>query len=286
MSNILIDLDYEQINLGVNPDDGTGTTLRGGGSIINQNFSQTAVNFGEMRRYVEAIPTGGDGDGSGSGVTVDTNLLTHVLEANNKDIVGGQVVGISGQGVELATDKTNFPPIGIALTNVVDDMIRVAVGGIVDLTGIVSGISRGGVYYVDGTGNLTESLGTNHIIQIGVAIADNMLLINYTPYIAELPDDETEDFDVVLDDKGALAYRELTTPEKLMQYMVVESEYPYNGSLSRADDWLISNASGVTTTTSEILYANEANNPMYTTLKDAWDNRLTLNYVELMDLDI
>tara|TARA_B100001057_G_scaffold499747_1_gene611592 strand:+ start:728 stop:2392 length:1665 start_codon:yes stop_codon:yes gene_type:complete len=97
------------INLGTNPNDGTGDNLRGGGTKINANFTEIYSNLGDGTNIINNIKI------ADTSSTVSTIALGETFK-----VIGGTGVNavISGDTLTLTTDNTIMTGSGtVTMTN-------------------------------------------------------------------------------------------------------------------------------------------------------------------------
>ena len=268
MSHVTLDTTYETLQVGAQPNDGTGTDLRGGGIIINTNFTKTIANL-------TAINTALAGLDPNARAVSSSNTVIDLPTSETLD--QGRVVSIGSTGVVYADHTSSRVPIGVTMAASSGGEVQVAVSGEVEISGVI----RGGIYFLDANGTVSASA-TRNIFQVGVGTRANTLLI--APQVINLETSQTID-DYVLTQNGVYYHRALTVREHLLSYNPVNSEYPYTGSQGRSSaEWIISNATGTTTTMAVINYANNNNNSGVTSLADAWNSRTTLTYEPLINI--
>ena len=97
------------LNLGTNPNDGTGDNLRGGGTKINANFTEIYNSLGDGSNIINSFSI------ADTTSTTSTNALGETLK-----FVGGSGINatISGDTLTLETDNTIMTGSGtVTMTN-------------------------------------------------------------------------------------------------------------------------------------------------------------------------
>jgi hypothetical protein len=97
------------INLGTNPNDGTGDNLRGGGTKINANFSEIYNSLGDGSNLINSFT-----------IADTTSTTSTIALGETLKFVGGSGIDatVSGDTVTLATDNTIMTGSGtVTMTN-------------------------------------------------------------------------------------------------------------------------------------------------------------------------
>ena len=94
------------INLGSSPNDGTGSNLRTGGTIINNNFSEIYSNFGDGSNLKPYIDFADD-----SSTVLRTNIGNPITVTGGLGIQTSITSGSSGGGPVISPQTINPQPI-------------------------------------------------------------------------------------------------------------------------------------------------------------------------------
>tara|TARA_B100001057_G_scaffold346133_1_gene347333 strand:- start:5247 stop:6323 length:1077 start_codon:yes stop_codon:yes gene_type:complete len=118
----------QTINIGSTANDGTGSTLRVGGDIINDNFNEIYTAFGNGSTLTAPLTAAGTSTLTNKTIDLDANTITGTLAEFNTALQGDSFVSLTGS--ETLTNKTLTTPI-IAEIDAAGDFILDAVGDIV-----------------------------------------------------------------------------------------------------------------------------------------------------------
>ena len=97
------------INLGTNPNDGTGDNLRGGGTKINANFTEIYSSLGDGSNLINSFS-----------IADTTSTTSTIALGETLKFIGGSGIDatVSGDTITLATDNTIMTGSGtVTMTN-------------------------------------------------------------------------------------------------------------------------------------------------------------------------
>jgi len=154
----------QTINIGSTANDGTGSTLRVGGDIINDNFNEIYTAFGDGSTLTAPLTAAGTATLTNKTIDLDANTLTGTLAEFNTALQGDSFVSLTGS--ETLTNKTLTTPT-IAEIDATGDFTVDAV------TDIILDADGGDIFVKDaGTtfGSLTNNSG-NLIVKSGTTTA-------------------------------------------------------------------------------------------------------------------
>ena len=98
----------QTINIGSTANDGTGSTLRVGGDIINDNFNEIYTAFGDGSTLTAPLTAAGTATLTNKTIDLDANTLTGTLAEFNTALQGDSFVSLTGS--ETLTNKTLTSP--------------------------------------------------------------------------------------------------------------------------------------------------------------------------------
>ena len=154
----------QTINIGSTANDGTGSTLRAGGDLINDNFNEIYTAFGDGSTLTAPLTAAGTATLTNKTIDLDANTLTGTLAEFNTALQGDSFVSLTGS--ETLTNKTLTTPT-IAEIDATGDFTIDAV------TDIILDADGGDIFVKDaGTtfGSLTNNSG-NLIVKSGTTTA-------------------------------------------------------------------------------------------------------------------
>ena len=99
----------QTINIGSTANDGTGSTLRVGGDIINDNFNEIYTAFGDGSTLTAPLTAAGTATLTNKTIDLADNTLTGSLSEFNTALQGDSFVSLTGS--ETLTSKTLTTPI-------------------------------------------------------------------------------------------------------------------------------------------------------------------------------
>ena len=157
----------QTINIGSTANDGTGSTLRVGGDIINDNFNEIYTAFGDGSTLT--APLTAAGTATLTNKTIDLggtgNVITGTLAEFNTALQGDSFVSLTGS--ETLTNKTLTSPEINTITRTGDFTLDVSGDLILDSDGGTIGFKDGGTLFgaiINNSGELQlrsgASLGT------------------------------------------------------------------------------------------------------------------------------
>ena len=117
----------QTINIGSTANDGTGSTLRVGGDIINDNFNEIYTAFGDGSTLTAPLTAAGTSTLTNKTIDLDANTVTGTLAEFNTALQGDSFVSLTGS--ETLTNKTLTTPT-IAEIDATGDFTIDAVGDI------------------------------------------------------------------------------------------------------------------------------------------------------------
>jgi hypothetical protein len=118
----------QTINIGSTANDGTGSTLRVGGDIINDNFNEIYTAFGDGSTLTAPLTAAGTATLTNKTVDLGDNTVTGTLAEFNTALQGDSFVSLTGS--ETLTNKTLTTPT-IAEIDATGDFTIDAVGDVV-----------------------------------------------------------------------------------------------------------------------------------------------------------
>ena len=98
----------QTINIGSTANDGTGSTLRVGGDIINDNFNEIYTAFGDGSTLTAPLTAAGTATLTNKTIDLDANTVTGTLAEFNTALQGDSFVSLTG--TETLTNKTLTSP--------------------------------------------------------------------------------------------------------------------------------------------------------------------------------
>lgn len=98
----------QTINIGSTANDGTGSTLRVGGDIINDNFNEIYTAFGDGSTLTAPLTAAGTSTLTNKTIDLDANTVTGTLAEFNTALQGDSFVSLTG--TETLTNKTLTSP--------------------------------------------------------------------------------------------------------------------------------------------------------------------------------
>ena len=98
----------QTINIGSTANDGTGSTLRVGGDIINDNFNEIYTAFGDGSTLTAPLTAAGTSTLTNKTIDLDANTVTGTLAEFNTALQGDSFVSLTGS--ETLTNKTLTTP--------------------------------------------------------------------------------------------------------------------------------------------------------------------------------
>ena len=99
----------QTINIGSTANDGTGSTLRVGGDIINDNFNEIYTAFGDGSTLTAPLTAAGTSTLTNKTIDLDANTVTGTLAEFNTALQGDSFVSLTGS--ETLTNKTLTTPV-------------------------------------------------------------------------------------------------------------------------------------------------------------------------------
>ena len=99
----------QTINIGSTANDGTGSTLRVGGDIINDNFNEIYTAFGNGSTLTAPLTAAGTSTLTNKTIDLDANTITGTLAEFNTALQGESFVSLTGS--ETLTNKTLTTPV-------------------------------------------------------------------------------------------------------------------------------------------------------------------------------
>jgi hypothetical protein len=99
----------QTINIGSTANDGTGSTLRVGGDIINDNFNEIYTAFGDGSTLTAPLTAAGTATLTNKTVDLGDNTVTGTLAEFNTALQGDSFVSLTGS--ETLTNKTLTTPV-------------------------------------------------------------------------------------------------------------------------------------------------------------------------------
>ena len=99
----------QTINIGSTANDGTGSTLRVGGDIINDNFNEIYTAFGNGSTLTAPLTAAGTSTLTNKTIDLDANTITGTLAEFNTALQGDSFVSLTGS--ETLTNKTLTTPV-------------------------------------------------------------------------------------------------------------------------------------------------------------------------------
>ena len=155
----------QTINIGSTANDGTGSTLRVGGDIINDNFNEIYTAFGDGSTLTAPLTAAGTATLTNKTIDLDANTLTGTLAEFNTALQGDSFVSLTGS--ETLTNKTLTSPEINTITRTGDFTLDVSGDLILDSDGATIGFKDGGTLFgaiINNSGELQlrsgASLGT------------------------------------------------------------------------------------------------------------------------------
>ena len=155
----------QTINIGSTANDGTGSTLRVGGDIINDNFNEIYTAFGDGSTLTAPLTAAGTATLTNKTIDLDANTLTGTLAEFNTALQGDSFVSLTGS--ETLTNKTLTSPEINTITRTGDFTLDVSGDLILDSDGGTIGFKDGGTLFgaiINNSGELQlrsgASLGT------------------------------------------------------------------------------------------------------------------------------
>ena len=198
----------QTINIGSTANDGTGSTLRVGGDIINDNFNEIYTAFGDGSTLTAPLTAAGTATLTNKTVDLDANTVTGTLAEFNTALQGDSFVSLTGS--ETLTNKVLTTPTiaeidatGDFTVDAVTDIILDADGGdifvkdagttfgsltnnsgnLIVKSGTTTALTFTGANVtasgnVEVTGNLTVNGSTTTVNSTNTTIDDNLLELN------------------------------------------------------------------------------------------------------------
>ena len=155
----------QTINIGSTANDGTGSTLRVGGDIINDNFNEIYTAFGDGSTLTAPLTAAGTATLTNKTIDLDAITLTGTLAEFNTALQGDSFVSLTGS--ETLTNKTLTSPEINTITRTGDFTLDVSGDLILDSDGGTIGFKDGGTLFgaiINNSGELQlrsgASLGT------------------------------------------------------------------------------------------------------------------------------
>ena len=99
----------QTINIGSTANDGTGSTLRVGGDIINDNFNEIYTAFGNGSTLTAPLTAAGTSTLTNKTIDLDANTITGTLAEFNTALQGDSFASLTGS--ETLTNKTLTTPV-------------------------------------------------------------------------------------------------------------------------------------------------------------------------------
>ena len=143
----------QTINIGSTANDGTGSTLRVGGDIINDNFNEIYTAFGDGSTLTAPLTAAGTATLTNKTVDLGDNTLTGSLAEFNTALQGDSFVSLTGS--ETLTSKTLTTPIIAEIDSGADITLDATADIILDAGGADVLLKDDGTQY----GALTNSSG-------------------------------------------------------------------------------------------------------------------------------
>ena len=175
------------LNLGATPNNGQGTTLRDGGNIINQNFTDLYTTVNAIGDYT--LPTATDttlgGIKIGSGLSIDVNGVVSAGAVISPATVVPLADGVAAVGTSLLYAREDHVHPAAAIASPIPTGIIVMWSG--TTTSVPSGwalcdgtngtpnlfnkfiVGAGGTYTVNATGGSANSIVVSHTHSLGAA---------------------------------------------------------------------------------------------------------------------
>ena len=135
----------QTINIGSTANDGTGSTLRVGGDIINDNFNEIYTAFGDGSTLTAPLTAAGTATLTNKTIDLDANTLTGTLAEFNTALQGDSFVSLTGS--ETLTNKTLTSPEINTITRTGDFTLDVSGDLILDSDGGTIGFKDGGTLF-------------------------------------------------------------------------------------------------------------------------------------------
>jgi len=155
----------QTINIGSTANDGTGSTLRVGGDIINDNFNEIYTAFGDGSTLTAPLTAAGTATLTNKTIDLDANTLTGTLAEFNTALQGDSFVSLTGS--ETLTNKTLTSPEINTITRTGDFTLDVSGDLSLDSDGATIAFKDGGTIFgavINNSGELQlrsgASLGT------------------------------------------------------------------------------------------------------------------------------
>jgi len=155
----------QTINIGSTANDGTGSTLRVGGDIINDNFNEIYTAFGDGSTLTAPLTAAGTATLTNKTIDLDANTLTGTLAEFNTALQGDSFVSLTGS--ETLTNKTLTSPEINTITRTGDFTLDVSGDISLDSDGATIAFKDGGTIFgavINNSGELQlrsgASLGT------------------------------------------------------------------------------------------------------------------------------
>ena len=143
----------QTINIGSTANDGTGSTLRVGGDIINDNFNEIYTAFGDGSTLTAPLTAAGTATLTNKTIDLDANTVTGTLAEFNTALQGDSFVSLTGS--ETLTSKTLTTPIIAEIDSGADITLDATADIILDAGGADVLLKDDGTQY----GALTNSSG-------------------------------------------------------------------------------------------------------------------------------
>ena len=143
----------QTINIGSTANDGTGSTLRVGGDIINDNFNEIYTAFGDGSTLTAPLTAAGTSTLTNKTIDLDANTVTGTLAEFNTALQGDSFVSLTGS--ETLTSKTLTTPIIAEIDSGADITLDATADIILDAGGADVLLKDDGTQY----GALTNSSG-------------------------------------------------------------------------------------------------------------------------------
>ena len=105
----------QTINIGSTANDGTGSTLRVGGDIINDNFNEIYTAFGNGSTLTAPLTAAGTSTLTNKTIDLDANTITGTLAEFNTALQGDSFASLTGS--ETLTNKTLTTPVCLLYTS-------------------------------------------------------------------------------------------------------------------------------------------------------------------------
>lgn len=182
MSTLDLDLDYTQVDVGLIANDGTGSTFRTAGLVINQNATRTMTNFEQTSPCVTELTT----EVARLTAIID-NLNDQLISDSTGVIITARIPDIffqyavlsvrSDVGLVLAdpVTLTSDPMLGMAVDVGDGTNITIRLSGIIERPGTVAG----GIYYLSDAGTIIQVTGTPEPAQrlVGLGVSTDQFLV-------------------------------------------------------------------------------------------------------------